>query len=453
MKSISAACVAFVCLVSTELQAKTEKEIFKEVAPRIVLIETYDYLGRFIAQGSGVVLGPSMREKGSFSFPEAQFCDVLTNCHVIAGAEFLAVKTLDGQSAAAEILFFERLRDIAVLRTPLPIATSDIPLNVGLEIGDQTIAVGNPKGLGWTISAGIVSRTPDKRNPLIQTTAPMSHGSSGGGLFDSDGRLIGVTTASLKDAQNLNFAVWIHDSLLADITNSRRGIGFPADAIWPTDWMVGEYRWDAKWFLNPNWKDTYRKHTRFARYTKLLYELHPKKMFWAKKEMDALRGRDSAKPSARTSFTDTLQPIIKKGAKDMMPLRLTMFREFPHDQSNAISYFDALEDREAKVEVLEFLLATWPVSIDVLETAVRFYIENPDSNRVVRMLRQFRATIPTRWPSPTFTHKASAEMWRAFVTGLERPRLHLVERFNVLIEEARESGFDVSSLEILGDGK
>jgi hypothetical protein len=78
----------------------------------------------------------------------------------------------------------------------------------GIRTGERVYAVGTPRGLEATMSEGVVSsirQTPD--GPIIQTTAPISPGSSGGGLFDATGLLVGVTTFQLRDSQNLNFAV------------------------------------------------------------------------------------------------------------------------------------------------------------------------------------------------------------------------------------------------------
>ncbi len=77
-----------------------------------------------------------------------------------------------------------------------------------MKVGERAYAVGAPEGLELTLSEGLVSglrEVDDVR--VIQTSAPISHGSSGGGLFDSEGRLIGVTTFFLKEGQNLNFAL------------------------------------------------------------------------------------------------------------------------------------------------------------------------------------------------------------------------------------------------------
>ena len=86
-----------------------------------------------------------------------------------------------------------------------------------LKVGSRVYAIGSPRGLEQTISDGLLSgvrRSADGSFTALQVTVPISRGSSGGGLFDAQGRLIGITTFTLRDAQNLNFALpasWIAD--------------------------------------------------------------------------------------------------------------------------------------------------------------------------------------------------------------------------------------------------
>lgn len=77
-----------------------------------------------------------------------------------------------------------------------------------VKVGEHAYTIGTPKGLELTLAEGIVSskRSADGTR-YIQTSAPISPGSSGGGLFDAQGNLIGITTFMLKDSQNLNFAI------------------------------------------------------------------------------------------------------------------------------------------------------------------------------------------------------------------------------------------------------
>jgi S1-C subfamily serine protease len=87
-----------------------------------------------------------------------------------------------------------------------------IRLISNLDIGESVYAIGNPRGLQRTISEGLVSGVRDQSDGrLIQTTAPISSGSSGGGLFDALGNLIGITALTLANSQNLNFAVPAED--------------------------------------------------------------------------------------------------------------------------------------------------------------------------------------------------------------------------------------------------
>ena len=84
--------------------------------------------------------------------------------------------------------------------------------NAGLKVGDPVYAVGAPQGLELSLSDGIVAQLRGEPSPLIQTTAAISAGSSGGGLFDKEGLLVGLTTFYLEGGQSLNFAMpveWI----------------------------------------------------------------------------------------------------------------------------------------------------------------------------------------------------------------------------------------------------
>ena len=131
---------------------------------------------------------------------------VVTNAHVVEGASGAVVRLADGRSYDASLVGASRQHDLAVLRIgvgadrpdPLPIGTSET-----LEVGQTVFAIGNPFGLDWTLTKGIVSAL-DRELPagagmvisgLIQTDAAINPGNSGGPLLDSAGRLVGVNTA------------------------------------------------------------------------------------------------------------------------------------------------------------------------------------------------------------------------------------------------------------------
>ncbi|MGB4673681.1 MAG: trypsin-like peptidase domain-containing protein [Azovibrio sp.] len=132
---------------------------------------------------------------------------VVTNFHVIEGASQATVKLADGRDYQAALVGASPAHDIAVLRIgvgfkrppPVPIGTS-----ADLKVGQKVFAIGNPFGLDWTLTNGIVSALDrslagDRGGPviehLIQTDAAINPGNSGGPLLDSSGRLIGINTA------------------------------------------------------------------------------------------------------------------------------------------------------------------------------------------------------------------------------------------------------------------
>ena len=131
---------------------------------------------------------------------------VVTNLHVIAGAADATVQLSDGRDYPADLIGASPAHDLAVLRIRVPLnAPVAIPIGTSadLRVGQKVFAIGNPFGLDWTLTTGIVSAL-DRSLPgedgsiishLIQTDAAINPGNSGGPLLDSAGRLIGVNTA------------------------------------------------------------------------------------------------------------------------------------------------------------------------------------------------------------------------------------------------------------------
>ena len=132
--------------------------------------------------------------------------DILTNYHVISGASEARVRLNDGRDYPATLVGASPFHDIAVLRIKVP-SNRPPPLPLGtshdLRVGQSVYAIGNPFGLDWTLTTGIVSaldRALDNDDGttiehLIQTDAAINPGNSGGPLLDSAGRLIGMNTA------------------------------------------------------------------------------------------------------------------------------------------------------------------------------------------------------------------------------------------------------------------
>lgn len=157
------------------------------------------------AAGSGVVIAPDGY--------------VLTNQHVVQGAKHLTVTFTDGTSAPATVVGGDAATDLAVIRAHaagLPYA--ELGDSRQLRVGQLVIAMGNPLGFQSTVSTGVVSalgralRSEQGRliENIIQHTAPLNPGNSGGPLLDSRGRVVGVNTAIIALAQGIGFAIPAH---------------------------------------------------------------------------------------------------------------------------------------------------------------------------------------------------------------------------------------------------
>jgi S1-C subfamily serine protease len=192
------------CLLSAGMPAiaMQPSDVYALVSPSVWKVATYDADGLPLRFGSGVVIAPDT---------------LVTNCHVLAKAKRVVVRH-DKATLEARLELWDPQRDVCQIKvTNLPAPSVSLGDVSRLRVGQNVYAIGNPKGLDLTMSAGLLSsirRNEQDQAVLLQTSAAISGGSSGGGLFDENGVLIGLTTiASVTgDAQNLNFAIpvdWI----------------------------------------------------------------------------------------------------------------------------------------------------------------------------------------------------------------------------------------------------
>jgi len=170
-------------------------EIFNKVSLSVGTVMAFDDKNKIISTGSCVITKIGILSNFHI-IEKANKIDVIFNEKSIKINSILKHKTND------LVLFEQKDKLNDNLFDPEIIDFSN------LEIGEKTFAIGNPKNLSKSISEGIISgfRTIDQKK-YIQTTAAISPGSSGGGLFNSSGQLIGITTMFLKDGQNINFAI------------------------------------------------------------------------------------------------------------------------------------------------------------------------------------------------------------------------------------------------------
>lgn len=142
---------------------------------------------------------------------------ILTNSHVVNGAEIVKVKLKDGRSFDGRVMGEDPVTDVAVIK----IEANNLPtVSLGnsevLQPGEAVIAIGNPLGLDYTVTSGIISAigrsssdigATDKRVDFIQTDAAINPGNSGGPLLNARGDVIAMNTAIIRGAQGLGFAI------------------------------------------------------------------------------------------------------------------------------------------------------------------------------------------------------------------------------------------------------
>ncbi len=168
---------------------------------------------------------------------------IVTNQHVIAGAESIQVQLADGRISDAEIVGLDRDTDIAILSLKLDkLPSISLGRSDTLRVGDIVLAIGNPYGIGQTVTQGIVSATGRGQLGLatfenfIQTDAAINLGNSGGALIDARGDLVGINTAVLNrqygGAEGIGFAIPVNlvrgvmEQILAQGYVTRGWLGF-----------------------------------------------------------------------------------------------------------------------------------------------------------------------------------------------------------------------------------
>ena len=204
-----------------ETFSRAVEAVVAEVSPAVVSLVTRKRAsprvrGMEVGLGSGVVVAPDGY--------------ILTNAHVVAGASSVEVRLMDDQSSPATVVGADPATDIAAVR----IDASGLHYAVlggseTLRTGQLVVAIGNPLGFDSTVSTGVVSshgrvlRSQEGRlvENIIQHTAPLNPGSSGGPLVNARGHVVGINTAIIMQAQGIGFAIpadtaaWVLSQLLA----------------------------------------------------------------------------------------------------------------------------------------------------------------------------------------------------------------------------------------------
>lgn len=182
---------------------ETLPELVRRVKPIVVAVATYDAQGEALMTGSGFFLRPGQ---------------VVTNLHVLRGAQRCEIKTLDGKGRVfpvAGTLAVDEEGDLALLSVDVPPADSSLRQRVSElaavlpDEGEQIVVIGNPLKLEGSVTDGIVSAVREVPNlgKIIQITAPISHGNSGSPVFNMKGQVVGVVTVKVTNGQNINLAI------------------------------------------------------------------------------------------------------------------------------------------------------------------------------------------------------------------------------------------------------
>lgn len=175
----------------------TLPELVKVVKPSLVEITTYDSSDERLGLGSGFFTGPRQ---------------VVSNWHVVDDCYRAEVKTVDGNIYQVRgILASDKDADVVLMEVDTPAENAKFLKLAAIapDEGERIVVIGNPLGLEGTVSDGIISSIRDvpELGRLIQVTAPISHGSSGGPVVNMLGEVVGVARGMLSEGQNLNFAV------------------------------------------------------------------------------------------------------------------------------------------------------------------------------------------------------------------------------------------------------
>lgn len=178
-----------------ELKASASEDfsgIIQDVIPSVVSV------GTDTSQGSGFIID----EEGY----------IVTNAHVLSGARYAKILTYESNNwKPAELIGYDSTMDIAILKISGSYEDLEFGDSDDVEVGEKVIALGNPLGLSFSVTEGIVSaldrQGPNNIEAYIQIDTPLNRGNSGGPLVNKQGKVIGVNNFKIADSENLGFAL------------------------------------------------------------------------------------------------------------------------------------------------------------------------------------------------------------------------------------------------------
>ncbi len=359
------------------LAAETAQEIYARYANSVVTITTLDECLLPLEQGSGIII-KTQKEIGSF---------VLTNYHIIRRARLIVVNTKSGAKLEGSVCYFDEPSDIALLRTG-QIDVGDAPQAASaVETGSRVFTIGTPHGLGWTISDGIVSAVRVANGAeLVQFTAPVSPGSSGGPLFDAKGDLIGITSFRARGGENLNFAVRLNPAARKELEKHF----WRGDYAWQVgcpELCVGHFEKGRAWMERSEKAKSWNAHT--AVIEELQKEILGRSITQAERDAENkefMRKSSHERPRTRGG-------VLSERFSHAL---LARFEIFPEDSEGWQIGLDAETDTKAFDRLLSIGMERWPHSPDAHKTVVATLVDLNKEDVAMKMIEEMSESLPSR---------------------------------------------------------
>ena len=342
---------SFFLLLNGNIQSQSlsAEQIYEKVKDAVVVILAYDYADELSAQGSGVVLN----DKGY----------VVTNYHVLSGNERLEIMHGEEIVPYVDIIGIDVEKDILIIK----IEENKFPsVKIGdvksLKVGQRVYAIGSPMGFENTISEGIISGLrsyKEQRKNYIQITASISSGSSGGAVVNDKGELIGISTLTVSDGQNLNFAIPIDEVLNVEIGSYSKNNAFKDFELFEkgiSEFKDGDYESAVKYFSHfikfyPNYEQAYYNRGLSKYYLGNYYEAiedYNKAIEINPKDEDIYINRGNVN-SDLYNYTEAIQDYNRSIA--INPLNADAFYNRGNLKNSQEDYYGAITDYNKAIEI------------------------------------------------------------------------------------------------------
>jgi hypothetical protein len=379
--------------------ADPAQNIYARYADSVVTIRTYDECLFPKEQGSGVIIrtekgNPNVTKTGSF---------ILTNYHVIFRPGRIIVSTKSGLNVEATICYFDEASDTALLRIRECVRCTVPNPARAADIGSSVFAIGTPKSLGWTISNGIVSSVRSKNGiELVQFTAPVSEGSSGGPLFDAKGELVGITSFKVRDSENLNFALQTKPEVMNQL-RERCWQGALPLMINDSGWCLGHFEETERW------KGDKEKARSWEAHSTLITELEKK--YSEASNKDAIAAGEEFVDASRFGRRPAHPLNVLKAKLDRS--YAGRFEDFPEDYEGWTGATNIETDTHALEQLIRVGLKKWPHRRDVYCAVFYCYLYYNKTEACMRLIEALAGSLPSKDDVTSLPSDESYALWDA----------------------------------------